>query len=248
MRLYIYIHSYFECWVKQNITYIKGSDCLSPISSSRHSVQGSRAKSVLTCLHASAQTSKEKGGLKSRSNQILFLAKATVKTYTSSIMGKGMEQLKADTDVLHEESNSLLHKVSGGGGEQCNTAHEKLPPAPPDGGWGWAVVFASFMCNLILDGIAYIFGVLLSPMAEHFEADKGQISWVGSLLCGMYMLSGPIVGGLVNKFGCRPVCIAGAVVSWAAFSLSTFSPNVSILMITYGILGGFGLGLIRSSP
>ena len=28
-------------------------------------------------------------------------------------------------------------------------------PAPPDGGWGWVIVFASFMCNLIIDGIAY---------------------------------------------------------------------------------------------
>ena len=28
-------------------------------------------------------------------------------------------------------------------------------PAPPDGGWGWVVCLASFMCNLILDGIAY---------------------------------------------------------------------------------------------
>ena len=26
---------------------------------------------------------------------------------------------------------------------------------------------------------------------------------VGSLLCGVYMLVGPLVGGLVNKFGCR---------------------------------------------
>ena len=31
---------------------------------------------------------------------------------------------------------------------------EEIPP-PPDGGWGWVVCLASFMCNLILDGIAY---------------------------------------------------------------------------------------------
>ena len=35
------------------------------------------------------------------------------------------------------------------------------------------------------------------------------MSWVGSLLCGVYLMSGPIVGGLVNRYGCRPVCIAG---------------------------------------
>ena len=74
---------------------------------------------------------------------------------------------------------------------------EEIPP-PPDGGWGWVVCVASFMCNLILDGIAYSFGILLEPLVNHFQSDNSTISWVGSLYCGLYMSSGPIVGGLVS--------------------------------------------------
>ena len=44
---------------------------------------------------------------------------------------------------------------------------------------------------------------------RYFDSDPGTVSWVGSLLCGVYLMSGPVVGGLVNKYGCRPVCIAG---------------------------------------
>ena len=43
---------------------------------------------------------------------------------------------------------------------------------------------------------------------------------------------------------CRPVCIFGAVFSWASFSLSVMSPSVGVMMFTYGIMGGLGLGLI----
>ena len=117
-------------------------------------------------------------------------------------------------------------------------------PGPPDGGWGWVICLASFMCNLITDGIAYSFGILLPELVKHYDSNAASVSWVGSLLPGLYMGSGPIVGGLVNKFGCRPVCIAGGFISCLAFVASTFSPNVGTLMFTYGVLGGFGLGLV----
>ena len=70
------------------------------------------------------------------------------------------------------------------------------------------------------------------------------MSWVGSLLCGVYLMSGPVVGGLVNRFGCRTVCIAGSCIAFASFALSVFSVNVPMLMLLYGVCGGFGLGLI----
>ena len=65
----------------------------------------------------------------------------------------------------------------------------------------------------ISDGLAYSFGVLLPPLVDYYDSNRGTVSWVGSLLCGVYLMSGPIVGGLVNKFGCRFVCILGSVVA-----------------------------------
>lgn len=40
------------------------------------------------------------------------------------------------------------------------------------------------------------------------------------------------------------MCIAGSVVSCTGIVLSIFAPNVPVLMLTYGVIGGFGLGLI----
>ena len=66
-------------------------------------------------------------------------------------------------------------------------------PAPPDGGWGWIIVFASFMCNLIVDGIAYTFGVFFAEYANEFippGEGTGKVAWVGSLLSGVYLSVG----------------------------------------------------------
>lgn len=110
--------------------------------------------------------------------------------------------------------------------------------------YGWVIVFASFMCNMIVDGIAYTFGVFLGEFVEYFGEGKGKVAWVGSLLSGVYLSAGPVVSALANKYGCRAVCIAGALISCVAFVLSTLSTSVNMLMLTYGVMGGFGFGLI----
>lgn len=46
------------------------------------------------------------------------------------------------------------------------------------------------MCNMIVDGIAYTFGVFLGEFVQHFGEGKGKVAWVGSCLSGVYLSAG----------------------------------------------------------
>lgn len=50
--------------------------------------------------------------------------------------------------------------------------------------------------------------------------------------------AGPIAGILVNKFGCRLVTIAGAVLASASLFVSIYAPNVQTLYVTIGLGAG----------
>ena len=92
-------------------------------------------------------------------------------------MGKGSQEEK-QTHEGDEGSDNLL------GGESSNTKilsqiRSDGTPVPPDGGWGWVVVMAGFLCNMVLDGIGYSFGILLTPLMKHYGVGKGLMSLVG---------------------------------------------------------------------
>ncbi|VEN61297.1 unnamed protein product [Callosobruchus maculatus] len=121
---------------------------------------------------------------------------------------------------------------------------EDVLPAPPDGGYGWVVVFASFMCNLVVDGISYCFGIFLIELIDYYHESKGTTAWVGSILAGATMCPGPIISVIANKYGCRLCCIMGSIIAATAFALSIYCPNVQSLMLVYGFIGGLGFGFM----
>lgn len=49
------------------------------------------------------------------------------------------------------------------------------------------------MCNMIVDGIAYTFGVFLGEFVTYFGEGKGKVAWVGSLLSGVYLSAGMFI-------------------------------------------------------
>jgi len=63
-------------------------------------------------------------------------------------------------------------------------------PSVPDGGWGWMVVFGSFVIYVIAGGIMFSFGIFVEDLVDHFESSKSAVGGVGSLMIGSGFLVG----------------------------------------------------------
>ena len=72
----------------------------------------------------------------------------------------------------------------------CKQAENFIFSIHSTGGFGWVVVFASFMCNVIVDGIIFSFGILLPEISAEFNETKATTAWIGSLQTGLYLIVG----------------------------------------------------------
>lgn len=73
-------------------------------------------------------------------------------------------------------------------GDQEDSEEQEDPRT--DKGYAWWVLFGSFVCNFLVDGVVFAFGGIYDHLKEHFHASAKDASLVGSLLCGCYLLMG----------------------------------------------------------
>ena len=50
----------------------------------------------------------------------------------------------------------------------------------PDGGWGWVICIATFMCHFVVGGTYYSYGIMLPHLIKQFDSDHVTISMIGS--------------------------------------------------------------------
>jgi len=88
----------------------------------------------------------------------------------------------------------------------------------------------------------YSFGLIYNEIKSFYEVPNDVASMIVSFNTGFLFCSGPIVAGLANQFGCRTVVMGGAVVTSLMYFLTVFAPNIYVIMVTYGIIGGLSTG------
>lgn len=147
---------------------------------------------------------------------------------------------KTDPAVCGSPVGSILSRTSGGSSTSSSGSSSNensslggyAEARPPDGGWGWVVCFASFMVNLIADGVTFSFGVLYVELLDYFGEGRGKTAWVGSLFMAMPLLSGPIASFLTDRYGCRNVTIVGSILASLGFALSAYANTIEMLYAT----------------
>uniref|UniRef100_A0A1B0AM52 Major facilitator superfamily (MFS) profile domain-containing protein n=1 Tax=Glossina palpalis gambiensis TaxID=67801 RepID=A0A1B0AM52_9MUSC len=151
-----------------------------------------------------------------------------------------------DEGATENLMNNKSHRDDKGEGEEEFDVDKSTAAVvvPPDSGWAWVVMVASFFCCTVIDGIVFCSGLIQVSLIEEFQVSKGYVAFVSSLLSGCYLIAGPFVSALANRFGFRPVTIAGGLFAAACFAVSSYATSVEWLFITYGILGGIGFCMV----
>ncbi|XP_048813244.1 monocarboxylate transporter 2-like isoform X3 [Lagopus muta] len=114
---------------------------------------------------------------------------------------------------------------------------------PPDGGWGWVVVFGAF----ISIGFAYAFpkgiAIFYKEIQDFFGTSYSEIAWVSSIMLATTYGAGPISSILVNRYGSRPVVILGGLLCGIGMVSAAFCTSIVQLYICVGFITGLGLAL-----
>uniref|UniRef100_A0A8C0G1F4 Monocarboxylate transporter 10 n=1 Tax=Chelonoidis abingdonii TaxID=106734 RepID=A0A8C0G1F4_CHEAB len=117
---------------------------------------------------------------------------------------------------------------------------------PPEGGFGWIVVFAATWCNGSIFGIQNSFGILYVMLQSDLgggEKDptlEFKTALVGALAMGMIFFCSPIVSIFTDRIGCRTTAASGAAIAFIGLLSSSFTKSLEVRYFTYGILFGCG--------
>ncbi|XP_074648035.1 monocarboxylate transporter 14-like [Tubulanus polymorphus] len=119
----------------------------------------------------------------------------------------------------------------------------KVYPTDPKIGEFFIFLICGLIQNIIGGGILYSVGLYIKVWMKSFNVGSGTASWLGTMTTGTLCILGPLASYLVSKFGTRSVVFVGAVVAAISITASSLVDNVYVLMLTYGIGTGAGLGM-----
>src|SRR5918997_2513237 len=131
---------------------------------------------------------------------------------------------------------------------RSSTAKAGVERDPTRGRW-WVVV-AAVLVQLAL-GAVYAWSVFNKPLQDQFGWSKAEAVLPFEVAIGTIFIGSLIGGRIQDRVGPRPVALGGVVlysIGIMLASLVSSSDQLWLLVLTYGVLGGIGLGAAYITP
>ncbi|MDG2114156.1 MAG: MFS transporter [Actinomycetota bacterium] len=118
-------------------------------------------------------------------------------------------------------------------------------PGPPvagiDSARAWLIVLAAFICTSTAFFVTYSFTTFLKAMSEEFGTGNASTSLLFSLTIFFLFVLGLPAGKASDRWGPRPVILAGSTVLGSGLLLTSIVPRIEYGYVTYGLGIGFGV-------
>lgn len=128
-----------------------------------------------------------------------------------------------------------------------NVAAGTLPAAPVDRGGG--MLIRATLAQNVGTGCAFGgMGVSVLSFQDRFDAPLGVATMALSLIVLSMTALGPLIGGLIGRWGLRAVMSTGVLISLVGYVALAYAPSMPLALAACGLLIGPGAALFAALP
>jgi oxalate/formate antiporter len=108
----------------------------------------------------------------------------------------------------------------------------------------WNQLVLGIIAMMAISSPQYVWTLFTGPLNKQLGTTLAELQWAFSLLIILQTWCSPLQAYLVDRFGPRLLISVGALMSGGGWVLSAYAGNVWALYLTYGVICGFGTGII----
>ena len=112
--------------------------------------------------------------------------------------------------------------------------------------YGWVVVAVAAVVVLVTAGVRAAPGAFLLSMTQETGWSTSAVSFAAAAGLVVFGLAGPLSGWLIGRIGVRNVVLLSLLVTALALFATSVAREVWQLTLVFGIVSGFGTGLVAS--
>ena len=115
-----------------------------------------------------------------------------------------------------------------------------------DSFWAWTICFSALINNAVVHGIDGSFGEIIGSIIRRCDSNASSASWIASVHSSSMCIFASVSAVLIQTHGISLVILGGVAISCIAYLCAAFSENTILLLLTHGVLGGLGSGLLHT--